>query len=474
LTRTEDWVKRLAAFTALGTAGYYGLTWLTRSAIKGTIKNFIHRLMVDPYQDNLWEPVSASRKVGVQNIIETNLRSEQGKVIKRPLGSPKKFPDFENVMFNMAQLHRLPVDESQDIDTSVVIGPQAKKPFHIKMPIMITGMAYGLALSAQVKIALAKGSSMVGTATNSGEGAFLPAERKAADKMIIQYVRGEWNKSDHLFRQADAVEIHLGQGAGGGTGSIVPSKELSWKVKRSMGVKWGEQALIHSTIPGMWHPNQLNRLVSLLKEVTGGVPVGVKMAASKYIEKDLEIALSAGVDYIALDGAQAGSKGTPPILQDDFGLPTLFALVRASSYFEKHNLKGKVSLISSGGFYNPGQMLKALALGADAVYIGTIALFGVSHTEVLKAIPLEPPTAVAWDNGAVHKKFDVNKGATNIANFLTACNEEIKEGIRALGKTSLKQVDKSDLFALDRTTAEILDIPLGYKEIPFKEQPSTV
>ncbi|MGI6555251.1 MAG: glutamate synthase-related protein [Bacillota bacterium] len=194
---------------------------------------------------------------------------------------------------------------------AVTIGPNAKKPLQIKMPIMITGMAYGLALSAKTKIALAKGSSLAGTATNTGEGAFLPAERKAANKLIIQYSRGEWTKSEDVFRQADAVEIHLGQGAGAGVGSIIPSKELTWTSKRAMGVKWGKRAFIHSTIPGMWHKNQMPRLVSLLREVSGGVPVGIKMAASKYIEKDLEIALGAGVDYIVLDGAQAGTKGSP-------------------------------------------------------------------------------------------------------------------------------------------------------------------
>ena len=469
MTRKNSWRKHLAAIAALGTTGYFGTTWLVRRAFTKVTNSLLHRLMVDQYDENLWEPITASRKVGIQNILEANLRSEHGKVIKRSLGSPKKFPDFENVMFNMAQLHRLPLDEKQHIDTSVVIGPCAKKPLTIRMPIMISGMAYGLALSAKVKVALAKGASIAGTATNSGEGAFLPEERQTADKLIIQYVRGEWNKSEAIFRQADAVEIQLGQGAGGGNGSIIPSKELSWKVKRAMGVKWGNRAFIHATIPGMWHSNQLHQLVALLREVTEGVPIGVKMGCSKYIEKDLEIALAAGVDFIVLDGAQAGSKGTPPILQDDFGLPTLFALLRASNYLEKHSNKDKVSLIMSGGFYNPGQMLKALALGADAVSIGAIALFGVSHTEILKAIPWEPPTAVAWDTGAMRKKFDVNKGAKNISNLLLASNDEIKEGIRALGKTSLQQVNKKDLFALDSFTAEVLEIPLGYKEIPFEK-----
>jgi len=468
MAKTDSWADKLGITAAAGIAIYYGGVWLTRSILKRATKSIVYRFMVDPYHENLWEPVSATRKVGLQNIIETELRSHEGKVIKRPLGSPKKFPDSYNVMFDFAQLHRLPVDEKAPIDTTVTIGPNAEKPLKISMPIMISGMAYGIALSARTKIALAKGCTIAGTATNSGEGAFLPAERRAAEKMIIQYPRGDWNKAVEIIKQGDAVEIHIGQGAGGGTGSTIAAKTLGREVKQSIGVK-GKHAYIHANIRGIKEKDRFPRLVSMLREVTEGVPIGIKMAASKYLEKDLEIALEGGVDYVVFDGSQAGSKGTAPILQDDFGLPTLFALVRADNYVRKHNFRDKVSLVFSGGFYTPGQMLKALALGADALYIGSIALFAVSHTEILKAIPLEPPTAVAFHDGAFRNKVSIKKGARNISNFLIACNEEIKEGIRALGKTSIKEVTKKDLFAMDPFTAEVLDIPIGYKEIPFDE-----
>lgn len=465
----HDDLMKILMLTAAGVAGYYGLIWLGRKTIALTGNSFVHRIMVDNYQENLWEFVSAAKKVGLQNIVETNLRSQEGKQIDRPLGSPKKFPNFDNVMFNFAQLHRLPTVESQSIDTKVIIGPQAKKPLIVDMPILISGMAYGLALSARAKIALAKGSAMAGTATNTGEGAFLPAERKAAKKLIIQYNRGAWCKSEKILRQADAIEIHIGQGAGGGTGHIIPDKNIDYKIKRNLGVKWGERAIIHATLSDTNKVNKLNELVSNLKEITGGVPIGVKLAGSKYLEKDLEISLKAGVDYIVLDGAQAGSKGTAPILQDDFGLPSLFALKRANDYLIETKQKEKVSLIVSGGYYTPGQMLKALALGADAIYIGSIALFGMSHTEVLKALPWEPPTSVVFYKGPRNKKFKVKTGAKQLYKFLKSCNEEIMTGVRALGKTSIKEVDKEDLFALDPYTSKILDIPLGYKKIPYEE-----
>jgi len=467
MPKDNDILKKLIFAAGVGVTGYFGISWLVRKTIKTATNSVIHRLMVDKYHENLWEFVSAARKVGVQNIIETNLRSQEGKLIKRPLGSPRSFPDFDSILFNFAQLHRLPTDEGKDIDTSVIIGPQAKKPLIIKMPILISGMAYGLALSAKAKVALARGTTLAGTAANTGEGAFLPAERKAAEKLIIQYNRGKWTKSENILKQADAIEIHIGQGAGGGTGHAIPKKQITWKVRRALGLKIGERAIIHATHPGMKEPDCFGNLVLYLKEITGGVPVGVKLAGSKYIEKDMEIALDSGVDFITIDGAQAGSYGTAPILQDDFGLPSLFALIRASKYLKERNYQDKVSLIMAGGFYNPGQMLKALALGADAIYIGAIALFAMAHTEVLKALPWEPPPSVVFHDGHFKNKLNVNKGSQHLDKFLKACDEEIKEAIRALGKNSLKEVNKEDLFALDAYASEIVGVPLGYEKIPF-------
>lgn len=149
-------------------------------------------------------------------------------------------------------------------------------------------------------------------------------------------------------------------------------------------------------------------------------------------------------------------------------MPTLFAIVRAANFIKKHELKNKVSLIVSGGLANPGDYLKAIALGADAVYIGSIALFAMSHTQVLRSLPWEPPPELIWYKGKYHSKLDVDKAAKNLANYLFSCNEEIKDAVRALGKKSIHEVDKSDLFALDPFTATVTDIPVGYEEMNFE------
>lgn len=129
------------------------------------------------------------------------------------------------------------------------------------------------------------------------------------------------------------IEIHFGQGAAGGVGHYIENKEIDWKIRRKLGLGWGEKAVIHANFPGVHKPNYLKDLIRYLRDVTQGVPIGVKLAAGKYLEEDLEIAVESGVDVITLDGSKAGSKGTAPIFQDDFGLPSLFALVRADNFF---------------------------------------------------------------------------------------------------------------------------------------------
>lgn len=200
-----------------------------------------------------------------------------------------------------------------------------------------------------------------------------------------------------------------------------------------LGIGPGQQPIIYS-----WHPElrdkTLRQLVAELRRLTDGVPIGAKLAAGHRLEEDMKHCLDAGVDVIALDGAQAATKGSPPILQDDFGLPTLYALVRASEFLNISGRRERVSLIVGGGLSTPGDFLKALALGADAVYIGSIALFAVSHGQVFKSLPWEPPTEVVFHGGKPADEFDIDEGADRLARFLRACAAEMALGVRAMGK----------------------------------------
>ncbi|MCL6635941.1 MAG: FMN-binding glutamate synthase family protein, partial [Peptococcaceae bacterium] len=361
--------------------------------------------------------------------------------------------------FNVAQLATLPTPEDVPVDASVVLGKRAARPMQIEIPIIVSGMAYGFVLSEKAKIALARGASMAGTATNTGQGPFLQSEREAARLLILQYNRGSWCKEPEILRQADMVEIQLGQAARGGVGDIVKAKEIDSEVRMRLGLPSGRDVVTHARLPGMSSPGQLGGIVSSLREITGGVPIAVKIAAGNSLEEDLAYILEAGADVIVVDGSPGGSGGTAPILQDDFCLPTLFALCRTVRFLEKEGAKEQVDLVISGGLKTPGDYLKALALGADAVAIGSMALFAVTHTQVLEALPFEPPIQVVYQNGRYKDRFDVEKGARHLANYLISCTEEMKEAVRALGKTRISQVSRDDLFALDAKTARIAGVP---------------
>src|SRR5690606_1689334 len=319
-----------------------------------------------------WEFVSASRRPGLQTIVETSLRAHQGTPLYRPLGSPRSWPNMSNLVFRFAQVARRPAAHDEPVDLAVTLGPRAERPLRVDIPIVISGMAYGLALSARAKLALARGATLAGTASNTGEGPMLPLERQLARRLIVQFGRASWGKDRAWLRQADMIEIQVGQGAAGGAGGAVIAARTSPELRALLGAKAGVDAITYSHHPEWPAGAPLRDLVDRLREWGEGVPVGVKLAASGDLEDDLAACLDAGVDVIALDGGQAATRGSPATLQDDFGLPTVHAVVRAERFLREAGRRDEVSLIVSGGLYTPGDYLKAIALGADAVYVGTI------------------------------------------------------------------------------------------------------
>ncbi|WP_281393599.1 glutamate synthase-related protein [Salicibibacter cibarius] len=203
-------------------------------------------------------------------------------------------------------------------------------------------------------------------------------------------------------------------------------------------------------------------MVDRVRRETDGVPIGVKMVTGGDLEADLKIAVQANVDFISIDGGQAGTKGDAPIFEDDFGLPTIYALARTVKYLKKKGLKHKISLLVGGGLTTPGECLKAMALGADAVYMGTTFIWAMSHDQVIKSLPWDPPTSLVFYAKKKEEKFDEEKAAYYLENFITSCSEEMEEAVRALGKSSIHDVNSEDLVALDEVTSDITNVKLGY------------
>jgi glutamate synthase domain-containing protein 2 len=438
-----------------------------RTVMKQVVKHIGKILLTDNYQENMTEVLPGLRHMGIQNTLENSLRAQAGNLLHRPLGSSKKWPHLDPITFIPAQTSPFPINRDEEIDVTVTIGPKAKKPMTIKIPLMISGMGYGISLSEQARLSLAGAASNVGTALNSGEGGILPEELDKAGKYILQFSKTEWSKEEDIIKQADMIEIKLGQGAVSGMGWKIPQKAISKRAIKVMGIKDNEDAVIFEHFFDHQKLENIKELVDVLRELSGGVPIGVKIGAGGKIEEDIDHLIEIGVDFIAVDGGQGGSYGAPPLLADDIGIPTFHAVTRAAKHLEKRNKKGQISLIASAGLFTPGHFLKILALGADAIYLGSAILFAVSHNQNLKAFPFEPPTQVVWDQGKLKDEFKVEEGAKAAEKFLTASTEEIKTALRAMGKRSLQEVTKKDLVSNDETTAKILGIPFTFE--PWKD-----
>ena len=371
------------ALRALGTAGILGsviglgtlgVKFLGRFAINKIFDNFLKIISSDRYHENLSEAFYSVQRIGPQIILETELRAEEAKIIERPMGSTKKFPGLNDLKFNVAQINTLPTEVDTEIDFSITIGKYAKRPLQFDQFMILAPMAYGIALSKAVKIAFAKACAAAGAVYHTGAGAPVEEVPELCDRIIYLYDRGNWPKSQEILLKSQAVEIQLGQGAYGGVGYTTKADLIPPKLRKEFQIPKGQDLITASRQPEVQNPEDLKNLVDKLRHITDGVPIGVKIAAGKYLESDLYWICSSGADFIVIDGAEAATKGSPPVLQDDFGIPTVFAIDRAAKWMEKHGFKERVSLIASGNIRTPGDALKVKALGADACQIGAIAL----------------------------------------------------------------------------------------------------
>lgn len=434
---------------------------IVRSVANETVDKAVTRITRDQYIENLFEMVPATKKVGAINLVELAMRAIQGTPVSRPLGSHLHLSPWEKLLFNPVHLFNFPTPENVPINTSTTIGQRAKKPLTISMPIMIAAMSFGGALSKNAKVALAKAATMAGTATNTGETGLLKEERAQAQLLIGQYNRGGWLNSPDKYKQLDAIEIQLGQGAQGSSPQKTSSKNIGEDYREVFELKEGEDAVINSRLPDVNSKEDFIQLVGRLREETG-VPIGLKIAASHHLERELQVALEANVDFITLDGAEGGTHGGAPTLQDDLGLPTMFAITRAKDYLNRKDALKNVNLIATGGLITPGQMLKALALGADAVYIGTAAVMAMVSDQMVETVPFEPPTSLLVYTGKMTDQFDVEKGASNLFRYFKACVKEMELVAMSLGKTSLSNISKADLCTLDPFIAKATGLQLGY------------
>ncbi|MGI6324699.1 MAG: FMN-binding glutamate synthase family protein [Bacilli bacterium] len=424
------------------------------------IDDLVIQMFTKDYRQNPYIAVTAIQKLGAKDIIDAQLRAESGKILSLPYGSNIQFSPWEKILLNPRQVFELPTKELASIGLETVIGKNCKKPLKLSMPIMVTGMSYGGSLSLKMKIALAKGTSTAGTSTNTGESVVAKETRANAKYLIGQLHRGNLMLSEDL-KLVDAIEVRLGQGAwGGNTESTTYAKDIDERLRVDWRLAEGEDKVFSSRIAGIDTPADVRKLINNLKKEYD-VPIGIKISATDFIERELDVITSTKCDYIVIDGCEGGTAVAPPTLEDNLGLPTLYALIRTINYLKRNKIRDKFDLIIAGGLTNPGHFLKAIALGADAVYIGSIAVFAAIHNQVVKTLPRLPPTELVLGGGQYKDELDIDLAARSISNFLMSCAEEMKLALQAMAKQHISELSIDDLVSLDKNISECGGIHYG-------------
>ncbi len=288
------------------------------------------------------------------------------------MGVPRgELPEWNDIQFVTAQLHKPPLLDEEPVGTDVVIGPQAQKPLRLRIPLFVSDMSFG-SLSASAKVALARGAELSGTGICSGEGGMLAAEQEANSRYFYELASARFGFGWGKIERVQAFHFKGGQGAKTGTGGHLPGHKVSPEIAAVRGLKPGQDAISPARFPDWTNPAQMREFASEVRARTGGIPIGYKLSA-QHIEKDIDAALEVTCDYIILDGRGGGTGAAPLLFRDNISVPTIPALARARRHLDRAGRKD-ITLIITGGLRSVEDFAKALAMGADAVALSNAAL----------------------------------------------------------------------------------------------------
>src|SRR5437867_4155781 len=389
----------------------------------------------------------------------------------------RRWATFDDLTFLPCSLTRIPLEGYREkCSTTTVLGKRyAAKPITLDIPVMITGMSWG-ALSYNAKVALARGAAAVGSSNTTGDGGMLQAERENSKTLVYEVLPSRYGINVHDLRRADAVELTIGQGAKPGTGGLLLGSKVSATIAKQRDLPVGVDQRSPARHPDFLAPDDMIIKSEELREATDyQVPIFVKMGASPVFD-DVKLAAKAGADVIVVDGMEGGTGASPEILQEHTGIPTLAAVCEARMALEDLGLYGQVQLIIAGGIRNGVDAAKALALGADAIYIGTAALIALNcnkplYVEDYRNLGTEPyhchhchtgrcPVGITTQDPELVKRLPVDEAAERVSNLLQAMTLETQVLARACGKADVHDLEPEDMRALTLEASMICGIPL--------------
>ena len=420
----------------------------------------------------------------IQRAAETGVYDIRGFGAKRPL------PHFDDLLFLGASVSRYPLEGYRErCDTNVTLGAlNAEKPVEIDVPITIAGMSFG-ALSANAKEALGRGASEVGTSTTTGDGGMTPEERGHSTKLVYQYLPSRYGMNPDDLRKADAIEVVIGQGAKPGGGGMLLGQKITDRVAEMRTLPAGIDQRSACRHPDWTGPDDLAIKILELREIIDWqVPIYVKVGATRTYY-DTTLAVKAGADVVVLDGMQGGTAATQDVFIEHVGIPTLAAVPQAVEALQEMDMHRKIQLVVSGGIRSGADVAKCLALGADAVSIGTAALIalGCNHPKWQKEYEElgtsagfyddyhqgRDPAGISTQDEELGARLDPVAGGQRLANYLRVLTLEAQTLARACGKSHVLNLEPEDMVALTIEAAAMARVPLaGTDWIPGRERES--
>lgn len=365
-------------------------------------------------------------------------------------------PKWEEIQFLPAQLATRPLLDHEEVQTKVIIGKKAKKPLELEMPMFVSDMSFG-ALSREAKIALAIGAELAGTGICSGEGGMLPEEQANNSRYFYELASGKFGFSWDKVIKAQAFHFKGGQGAKTGTGGHLPGHKVTEEIARVRGLKVGEAAISPAAFPDLFTVEDFQKVAAEVRERTGGIPVGFKIAAS-HIENDIDFALAVGVDYIILDGRGGGTGSAPTILRNNINVPTIPALARAKRHLDKVGASD-VTLIITGGLRVAEDFAKAMMLGADAIAVSNSALQAIGCLGMRACGSNNCPVGIATQKESLRSRLIIDGSAQQLFNFFDASNDLIKVIARACGYDDISKFNRNDLSTFNHDLYRLAGIP---------------
>ncbi len=370
------------------------------------------------------------------------------------MGVPRhSLPHWDDLQIMVAQMAKKPLMEDEAVSTELIIGPQAKKPLRLAIPLFVSDMSFG-ALSEEAKIALATGAELAGTGICSGEGGMLPEEQAANSRYFYELASAGFGFDEEKLKKVQAFHFKGGQGAKTGTGGHLPGNKNIGKIAEVRGIAPGQPAVSPPTFKDLNTVEDFKRFADKVREISGGIPIGFKLSAN-HIEEDIQFALDASADYIILDGRGGGTGAAPEIFRDHISVPTIPALARARRYLDKQGASGRVTLIITGGLRVPIDCVKAMALGADGIAISNSAMQAIGCVAARMCNTNNCPAGIATQKKDLRQRLNVEKSAKQLANFFMASTELMQVMARACGHNDLSQFERNDLATWQHEMARL-------------------